>query len=229
VVALTAQDTRGVTATHEVPQPFIVAQLDAVFADLGIDAVKTGALVSAATATTVAEFLETMRGAGALPALVIDPVLRASTGAPLLDGDGVDVMRRRLLPLAAVVTPNRAEAVVLAGGDGSRHELAERIAALGAGAVVITGGDTGDADHLFDGRTHIEIEVRHVESRATHGSGCTHSATLCAELAKGADVESAARRAAAVTAGAVARGLADVGDGEGPVDVIGVNERRASA
>lgn len=226
VVALTAQNTRGVIATHEVPAHFIEQQLDAVLDDIGADAIKTGALVSADVISIVASSLEPLHRAGTLAPLVVDPVLRASTGAPLLAASAVRVLARRLLPLAAVVTPNDAEAAVLAGAEGTRAEIAERIAALGAAAVLITGGTGEEGDHLFDGREHMSIAVRRIASAATHGGGCTHSATLCAELAKGQDLVSAARTAAAVTAAAIARGLGGLGGGEGPVDVLGIRSRR---
>ena len=226
VVALTAQNTRGVCAVHEVPSAFITQQLDAVFADIGADAIKTGALVSARVIATVADFLDTLQRAAALPPLVVDPVLHASTGAPLLQPDAVDALMRRLLPLATVVTPNDDEAAVLAGARGTRRDLAERIVARGARAVLITGGHGEAGDHLFDGSTHATIHVERVASHATHGGGCTHSATLCAELAKGHDLAAAARTAAAVSAAAVSRGLGDIGAGEGPVDVIGLDARR---
>lgn len=226
VVALTAQSTQRVVATCEVPLAFITAQLDAVFSDLTIDALKTGALVSRRIVETVAGHLAAMQAHGTMPPLVIDPVLRASSGAALLADGAVTALRQLLLPLATVVTPNRAEAVVLAGGEAPRHALAERIAALGARAVIITGGDTDEGDHLFDGRRHVEIAVNRVPSASAHGSGCTHSATLCAELAQGADLESAARRAAAASGAAIARGLGDVGGGSGPVDVLGLRDRR---
>ena len=226
VVALTAQNTRGVLAVHEVPSDFITQQLGAVFDDIGADAVKTGALCSARVIETVAGFLEALRSSAALPPLVVDPVLRASSGAPLLPPGAVDILVRRLLPLATVVTPNDDEAAALAGARGSRRELAELLVARGARAVLITGGHGDAGDHLFDGRTHETIPVERVASQATHGGGCTHAATLCAELAKGHDLASAARVAAATAAAAIARGLDDIGAGEGPVDVIGLRSRR---
>lgn len=222
VVGVTAQNTRTVTATYELPPWLIAAQLDAVLSDIGADAVKTGALLSRACVEAVAAALEPLHRAGTLPPLVIDPVMCASSGAELLSDDAVDALRRRLLPLAAVVTPNRHEAKRLAGSAGTLTELATRIAEQGAHAVVITASGSGP-DHLFDGERHIAIDVPHVTSRATHGSGCTHSATLCARLAHGDDVETASRTAAAVTAAAIAHGLDDVGGGDGPVDVIGLH------
>ncbi len=149
----------------------------------------------------------------------IDPVLGASTGASLLDPDGVDVLIARLLPLASVVTPNLAEARVLAGRDGDRRTLAEAIVERGAHAVLITGGDDGDFDLLFDGVEHLEIPIAWVDGSATHGTGCTHSATLAAELAWGTPLADAARRAAAVTAAAIQSGLVGIGAGAGPVAV----------
>jgi hydroxymethylpyrimidine/phosphomethylpyrimidine kinase len=218
IVALTAQNTTGVTAVHEAPPELIRAQLDAVFSDLGVDAAKTGMLFSRVSIQTVADFLEEHR----VP-LVVDPVMLASSGARLLRDDAVETLVSRLFPLATVVTPNLNEAEVLAGMSGSRRELAERIHALGAAAVLVTGGHGADpVDHLFDGERHIEIPVARHEVAATHGAGCTHSATLAAALAKGLALDMAAREAARVAGEAVRNGFADLGAGDGPVDVLGL-------
>src|SRR3954471_2537287 len=217
LVALTAQNTKELAAIHELPPDFVRAQLEAVFDDIGIDAAKTGMLFSRPLIETVAEFLERHR----VP-LVVDPVMVASSGAKLLENDAVAVLVGRLFPLAAVVTPNLTEAVALAGFDGPRRDLAERLHELGAPAVIVTGGHGDPVDHLFDGRRHLEIPVVRHDVRATHGAGCTHSATLAALLARGEPLEAAARGAAAAASRAVARGLVEVGAGEGPVDVLGV-------
>jgi hydroxymethylpyrimidine/phosphomethylpyrimidine kinase len=223
VVALTAQNTTGVMAVHEVPAAFIRAQLDAVFDDIGADSVKTGALMTESVVSTVADALGQVR-----PLLVVDPVLAASTGAPLLTPGGTRMLIERLLPLAAVVTPNLDEARILTGSDGARRELAERLVALGARAAIVTGGHGDPIDHLFDGHDHVEIPVSRLERRSTHGSGCTHSATLAAELAKGISLGEAARIAAATSASAIAHGLEEIGAGDGPVDALHARARRSS-
>jgi hydroxymethylpyrimidine/phosphomethylpyrimidine kinase len=221
LVALTAQNTVGVTAIHELPPEFVVAQLEAVFSDIGVDAAKTGMLCSRGLIETVAGFL-----AGRGVPLVVDPVMVASSGARLLQDDAVAVYVERLFPLATVVTPNLGEAVVLAGFDGTRRELAERIVELGAPAVVVKGGHGREpVDHLFDGAHHVEIRVPRHDVPATHGAGCTHSATLAARLARGDSLEDAARAAAAVASEAVRNGLVEIGQGEGPVAVLGVAAR----
>jgi hydroxymethylpyrimidine/phosphomethylpyrimidine kinase len=218
IVALTAQNTVGVAAVHEAPPEFVRAELEAVFSDLGVDAAKTGMLFSRALIETVAEFL-----ADHPVTLVVDPVMVASSGAKLLQDDAVATLVEQLFPLATVVTPNLSEAEALAGVSASRRELAERIHALGAPAVVVTGGHGAEAvDHLFDGSRHIAIPLQRYDIAATHGAGCTHSATLAAELAKGASLEDAARTAARVASGAVGNGLVELGSGEGPVDVLGL-------
>ena len=215
IVALTAQNTTGVTAVHELPADFIRAQLAAVYDDIGVDATKTGMLFSRAVIEAVADFLD-----GRNILLVVDPVMIASSGATLLQGDAVDTLVSRLFPLATIVTPNLQEAEALAGG-GSRRELAERIHELGAPAVVVTGGHGAEAvDHLFDGERHIEIPVERHDTAATHGAGCTHSATLAAALARGLSLEHAVREAARVASDAVRHGLAEIGAGDGPVDVL---------
>jgi hydroxymethylpyrimidine/phosphomethylpyrimidine kinase len=216
IVALTAQNTAGVTAVHEVPPEFVTAQLDALFSDLGVDAAKTGMLFSRQLIDAVADFLERNR----VP-LVVDPVMIASSGAKLLRDDAVDALVARLFPLATVVTPNLNEAQALAGVNGSRAELAERLHALGASAVIVTGGHgESPIDHLYDGSQHVEIPVERHDVPATHGAGCTHSATLAALLAGGATLEEAARGAAQTAAEAVRHGLVELGAGEGPVDVL---------
>jgi hydroxymethylpyrimidine/phosphomethylpyrimidine kinase len=215
-VALTAQNTLGVSAVQELPAGFVRAQLEAVFDDIGVDAAKTGMLFSRELIETVADFLEEHP----VP-LVVDPVMLASSGAKLLQDDAVESLVACLFPLAAVVTPNLLEAEMLAGSTGPRRELAERIHKLGAPAVIVTGGHGEDAvDHLFDGDEHVEIEVERYDIAATHGAGCTHSATLAALLARGLSLEDAARGAARAASEAVRNGLVEIGGGEGPVNVL---------
>jgi hydroxymethylpyrimidine/phosphomethylpyrimidine kinase len=216
IVALTAQSTKGVTAVHEAPPEFVRAQLEAVFDDIGVDAAKTGMLFSRELIETVADFLDGRR----VP-LVVDPVMVASSGAKLLQDDAVETLVSRLFPLATVVTPNLQEAEALAGSAGMRRELATRLHELGAAAVVVTGGHGAEpVDHLFDGQLHVEIPVERYDIAATHGAGCTHSATLATGLAKGQSLEQAAREAARAAADAVRHGLVELGEGEGPVDVL---------
>ena len=215
IVALTAQNTLGVAAVQELPPGFVEAQLEAVFSDIGVDAAKTGMLFSGELIDTVADFLCVHR----VP-LVVDPVLVASSGAKLLEDDAVEVLVDRLFPQATVVTPNLTEAEALAG-PGTRRELAERIHELGAPAVIVTGGHGDEpVDHLFDGVHHVEIAVQRHDVAATHGAGCTHSATLAATLAKGLSLEEAARTAAHTASEAVRNGLVGIGAGEGPVNVF---------
>jgi hydroxymethylpyrimidine/phosphomethylpyrimidine kinase len=216
LVALTAQNTRAVTAIHELPTEFVIAQLDAVFDDIGVDAAKTGMLFSRRLIDTVAGYLEAHR----VP-LVVDPVMVASSGAKLLEDDAVEALVGRLFPLATVVTPNLHEAVALVGREASRAELAEELVALGAPAALVTGGHGEPAvDHLFDGHTHLEIPVERHDVAATHGAGCTHSATLTALLARGLALVEAACGAARAASEAVRHGLVELGAGEGPVDVL---------
>jgi hydroxymethylpyrimidine/phosphomethylpyrimidine kinase len=212
IVALTAQNTAGVTAIHELPPEFVTAQLEAVFDDIGVDAAKTGMLFSARLIESVADFLE----ARPVP-LVVDPVMVASSGAKLLEDDAVGALVTRLFPLATVVTPNADEATALVG-PGAPPEQARRLVELGAGAAIVTGSGAGD--HFFDGDTELEIPVRRHEHAATHGSGCTHSATLAALLARGEELLAAAAIAAATASDAVEHGLVELGQGEGPVDVF---------
>jgi hydroxymethylpyrimidine/phosphomethylpyrimidine kinase len=222
LVALTAQNTTAVTDVHELPPQLVRAQLDAVFDDIGVDAAKTGMLFSRELISTVAAYL-----ADHPVPLVVDPVMVASSGAKLLQDDAIDALVGELFPLATVITPNWHEAQVLAGDNGgTRRELAETIVAAGAPAVVVTGGHGDEPiDHLFDGERHVEISVERHDVPATHGAGCTHSATLAALLARGFSLEEAARGAAKAAGEAVRNGLVEIGAGEGPVDVLNVKER----
>ena len=222
LVALTAQNTTAVTAVHELPPDFIRAQLDAVFADIGVDAAKTGMLFSRMIIETVAEFLERHP-----VMLVVDPVLIASSGAQLLQDDAKESLIRLLFPLATVVTPNLPEAETLTGMPGApRRELAERLVGLGAAAALVTGGHGDTAvDHLFDGTVHVELPVERYDIPATHGAGCTHSATLAALLARGLSLPDAARGASEAASAAVRNGLVEIGAGEGPVDILNVKGR----
>jgi len=227
IVALTAQSTIEVRSVHEAPPEFIRDELEVVFADIGVDAAKTGMLFSSRIIEAVADFL-----AAHPVTLVVDPVTVAASGAKLLQDDAVEVLVGRLLPLATVTTPNLHEACVLAGlpysEDADREELAEAIHALGARAVIVTGGHGTEAvDWLYDGAHHVPIPVERYESDATHGAGCTHSASLTALLARGESLEDAARGAARIASEAVRVGLAAIGAGSGPVDVVGLEAVRS--
>jgi hydroxymethylpyrimidine/phosphomethylpyrimidine kinase len=217
VVAVTAQNTCEVLRVEPVPADVVRAQLEAVVSDIGCDAAKTGALISAANVEVVTRFF----AANPVP-LVVDPVIIATSGARLLSDEGIEALVGLLLPLATVVTPNLPEAAALAGGASDRRTMAERIVARGARAVVITGGhDNSPHDHLFDGSTHTEISQVRLSATSTHGAGCTHSATLAARLASGATLVDAATDAAAAAARAIAAGIERLGAGRGPVDVLG--------
>jgi len=217
IVALTAQNTLGVTAIAEQTPGFVREQIRVVLDDLGADAAKTGMLFSAPLIEAVADELA---GRG-LP-LVVDPVMVASSGSRLLLPDAVGALVARLFPLATVVTPNLPEAQALTGMDTQdRTALTERLVAMGAGAALVTGGHGAEpVDHLFDGHEHLRIEVPRFDVAATHGAGCTHSAALAAGLAAGLSLRDAARQAAAVAGDAVEHGLPGLGGGDGPVHVL---------
>jgi hydroxymethylpyrimidine/phosphomethylpyrimidine kinase len=162
--------------------------------------------------------------------VVLDPVMVAESGARLLDEDAQEALRTQLVPRAAVVTPNVPEAHVLSGTpEGVREEdLVRAVHALGPRAVVLTGGHRKEAvDLFFDGDRLVEIPGERFESGAAHGSGCTHSSALAAHLALGLDPLDASRAAKAIASEAVRDGLQSVGEGPGPVDVFGLEKRRA--
>jgi hydroxymethylpyrimidine/phosphomethylpyrimidine kinase len=225
LTALTAQNTKAVTGVHPVPPEFIVEQVRVVAQDLGVDAVKIGMVGSARATEAVAQALDEL-GEG-VP-VVLDPVMVAESGARLLDEDAEDALRTLLLPRATVATPNLLEARVLvrdATLDG--EPLARAVRALGPDVVVVTGGHREEAaDLFFDGETFVPIPGPRHPDGAAHGSGCTHSSALAAQLALGASPLEAARSAREVAAQAVRQGLRELGLGAGPVDVLGVADRR---
>ena len=220
ITAITAQNTVGVSAVHPVPPEVIVEQVKQVADDIGVDAVKIGML---GTVETIEAVVVALGHVGDAP-VVLDPVMVAESGATLLADEAQQALRSTLLPLAAVTTPNLAEAEVLAGAPGSPEELARRIHASGVGAVVVTGGhrDEEATDLFFDGERLEEIPGERHTSGAAHGSGCTHSSALAAFLAHGDEPLEAARKAKDVAARAVMHGLREIGQGAGPVDVIGI-------
>jgi len=219
ITAITAQNTVAVTAVHEIPTETIAAQLDAVLSDIGADAAKTGMLSSAPIIATVAA---TVRRYG-LTRLVVDPVMVAKSGDRLLREDAVAALRAELLPLALVVTPNIPEAEELAGMTiitaEDRHEAARRIAAYGPRYVIVKGGHApGDPiDFLYDGATVIPIaDGPRIDTPNTHGTGCTFAAAITAGLARGLEVEAAAREAKAYLTAALQASYS-VGAGHSPV------------
>jgi hydroxymethylpyrimidine/phosphomethylpyrimidine kinase len=227
ITAITAQNTIGVEAVHAVPPEIVVAQVRSVAEDIGVDAVKVGMLGTVATIEAVGRALELVAPAP----VVLDPVMVAESGARLLDENAEEALRAVLVPRASVVTPNLAEAAVLARAEpGMEAEaLARAIHELGAAAVVVTGGHREPANDLFfDGHRLVEIEGDREPGGAAHGSGCTHSSALAAHLARGWDPLDAARRAKEIAAEAVRDGLRGLGAGPGPVDVLGLSRRARS-
>ena len=226
ITAITAQNTVGVTAVHVIPPETILAQVRAVSDDIGVDAVKIGMLGNVATIEAVSQALREL--APGTP-VVLDPVMVSESGAELLEPSARDALIRLLVPLATVLTPNVPEARALTGDAVSEApELARRVRALGPQVVVLTGGHRERAiDVYFDGTEMVEIPGERHPDGAAHGSGCTHSSVLAAQLALGVAPLEAARRAKRMAAGAVRDGLREIGAGPGPVDVIGIGRGRA--
>jgi len=220
VAAVTAQTTIGVDAHASIDADLVRRQIEAVSGDLGIDGVKTGMLAVPAIVEVVAAALDALDPADEIP-VVVDPVLRAESGAALLSSGGEAVYRRRLLGRATVVTPNLFEAQALTGIDVDDPErLAREIHERHGCAAIVTGGHGArSADTLCDGDGVVEIPGPRLDARTTHGAGCTHSSTLATLLARGVPLREAAARAKARATGAVAAGR-PFGAGAGPVDVV---------
>jgi hydroxymethylpyrimidine/phosphomethylpyrimidine kinase len=277
ITAITAQNTLGVSTVHSIPTDIILAQVRAVVADIGVDAVKVGMLGNAEVVHAVAQALDELPPG---TPVVVDPVMVAESGAQLLDPDAQGALVAEILPRATVLTPNLPEARALArhapcstretvedalartrvsAGDGTStvsalelssaaspegigsegetgeddvqaHVLARVLLTLGPKIVVLTGGHRAQAVDLFldSGAPERIVSIpgeRHPDG-ASHGSGCTHSSVLAAQLALGRAPLQAAFAARALTGAAVAGGLRDVGEGPGPVDVIGLASLR---
>lgn len=220
ITSVTAQNTLGTSAILPLPTDIISAQIEAVATDIGVDATKIGMLSTAAIVEAVAAAIESLD----LPRVVVDPVMIATSGERLLDESGLAALRAELLPRAFVVTPNIPEAEVLAGMSigtiADAIEAARRIQASGAAAVIVKGGHlpTPDAvDVVFDGRVARELRGPRLETRHTHGTGCTFASAVAANLALGRPLFDAAADAKAYVFGAMRRGLA-VGRGNQPLD-----------
>ena len=230
ITALTAQNTQGVNAIYDVPAGFIGAQIDAVFSDLAVDAVKVGMLFRPTIVEAVAAGLARHQARN----IVFDPVTVASSGDSLLGGDVLDVLRRQLIPRVLMVTPNLPEAAALIGASQARNESemevqAREILALGARYVLIKGGhatDFGESDDSVDllvGQNQefgevVRLGAKRIKTQNTHGTGCTLSSAIAAGLAKGRDVVTAVQEAKAYVTAAIAH--ADelhVGHGPGPL------------
>lgn len=222
ITALTAQNTQGVEAVLVVPPDFVARQIKVVARDLNIGAVKIGMLATSEIIEAVAGALETLPG---VP-VVLDPVMVAASGDVLLDEDAIDTLRTVLLPRATLVTPNLPEAAKLLGeveakDERAMSEQATALKRLGAKAVLIKGGHAeGDqaVDLLADDEGELRLEAARVKTRNTHGTGCTLSSAVAAELAKGAPLREAAARAKAYVAAAIAAAdQIEIGRGRGPV------------
>lgn len=221
ITALTAQNTQGVRSFMVVEPAFVAAQIDAVFDDLRIDAVKIGMVATAAVATVIADRLRHYQARN----VVLDPVMVAKSGDRLLQDDAIAAIRELLVPLASVITPNLPEAAVLCG-EAAPVTLAEMLRTvralhrLGARAVLLKGGalDSADSpDVLFDGENVVELSARRIATRNTHGTGCTLSAAIAALLPRYPLPEAARRAKAYLTAALAASDRLTVGSGRGPV------------
>ena len=222
LTALTAQNTQGVSGVHLVPASFVADQIKAIFADVRVDAIKIGMIANAEIADAVADAIEPHRG---IP-IVLDPVMVAKGGATLLDLSAVEVLTRRLLPLATLLTPNLPEAAALLHRPTAdrRAEMADQgqsLRALGPEAVLVKGGHLSgqeSPDVLATAAGLSWFEAERIPMANTHGTGCTLSSVLAAELAKGAALSKAVADAKAYLAQAVAHAdTLTVGTGHGPV------------
>jgi hydroxymethylpyrimidine/phosphomethylpyrimidine kinase len=222
ITALTAQNTQGVTGIHDVPAAFIAAQIDAVFSDLAVGAVKIGMVSRAAAIEAVARGLTRHKASN----IVLDPVMVASSGDKLLASDAVGALRRLLIPRALIVTPNLPEAAALAGSTPARNESemevqARQILALGARNVLIKGGHGAgeeSVDLLIGQNEVVRLAAKRIATKNTHGTGCTLSSAIAAGLAQGRDLVTAVQDAKAyVTAAIAAADTLAVGHGHGPL------------
>jgi hydroxymethylpyrimidine/phosphomethylpyrimidine kinase len=222
ITALTAQNTLAVSAVHPVPPEFVTAQLDAVFGDLDIGAVKIGMVAQVATIDAVAAALKRWSPKH----VVLDPVMVASSGDRLLAAEAVEALRTKLIPRASLITPNLPEAAALLGEGVASNETAiesqgRRLLAMGCPAVLIKGGHGQGAesvDYLIDGKRTVALAAPRIATKNTHGTGCSLSSAIAAHLAKDEDLESAVRNAKTwISAAIAAADRFTVGHGRGPI------------
>jgi hydroxymethylpyrimidine/phosphomethylpyrimidine kinase len=232
ITALTAQNTQGVAAIHDVPSDFVLAQLEAVFEDIRVDGVKVGMLSRPGILETVAAFLETHH----VPVLVVDPVMVSKSGHALLQPEAVALLVRRLLPLAGLVTPNIPEAEALTGLTirtlADMEAAGRRLVGMGARAVLVKGGHRaeGATDVLVTAEGVTTFPGERLDAKHTHGTGCSLSSACAALWARTGDLEASIRQAKAYVATGIRHGLA-VGRGIGPIhhfydlyEKAGINE-----
>jgi hydroxymethylpyrimidine/phosphomethylpyrimidine kinase len=222
ITALTAQNTTGVSGIHQVPAEFITAQIDAVFSDLAVGAVKIGMVAQLASIDAIAAGLKRWSPNH----VVLDPVMVATSGDRLLAAEAVEALRSKLVPLASVITPNLPEAAALLDEPVAESEAAvenqgKRLLAMGCRAVLIKGGHGQGAestDYFIDAENTIALAAPRIATKNTHGTGCSLSSAIAAGLAKGDDMETAVRNAKAwISAAIAAADRFSVGHGHGPV------------
>jgi hydroxymethylpyrimidine/phosphomethylpyrimidine kinase len=222
ITALTAQNTNGVSGIHLVPADFVTAQIDAVFGDLDVKAVKIGMVAQPATIDAIAAALTRWSPKH----VVLDPVMVASSGDRLLAAEAVAALRTKLLPRTSLVTPNLPEAAALleepvASGEAAIERQGRRLLAMGCGAVLIKGGHgegRESIDYLLTGDGTVALAAPRIATKNTHGTGCSLSSAIAAGLAKGEDMVLAVRNAKAwISAAIAAADRLAVGHGDGPI------------
>ncbi|KRR07182.1 bifunctional hydroxymethylpyrimidine kinase/phosphomethylpyrimidine kinase [Bradyrhizobium valentinum] len=222
ITALTAQNTKGVSGIHQVPAEFVTAQIDAVFSDLAVRAVKIGMVAQPPVIDAIVAGLARWSPKH----VVLDPVMVATSGDRLLAIEAVDALRAKLIPRASVITPNLPEAAALldepvAAGEAAVEEQGKRLLAMGCKAVLIKGGHGEGAesiDYLIDSNGTIALAAPRIATKNTHGTGCSLSSAIAAGLAKGEGMETAVRNAKAWISAAIAEAdRFSVGHGHGPI------------
>ena len=222
ITALTAQNTTGVSGIHQVPADFVIAQIDAVFTDLAVGAVKIGMVAQLATIDAIAAGLSRWSPQH----IVLDPVMVATSGDRLLAADAIEALRTKLIPRASLITPNLPEAAALldepvATNEADVERQGRRLLALGCKAVLIKGGHgqgSESIDYLIDAERTIALAAPRIATKNTHGTGCSLSSAIAAGLAKGDEMETAVRNAKAwISAAIAAADKFTVGHGHGPI------------
>jgi hydroxymethylpyrimidine/phosphomethylpyrimidine kinase len=233
ITAVTAQNTTGVSGAFALPADFVTSQIEAIAGDFDLAVVKTGMLANSAIIDAVAAAILSLE----LPSVIVDPVLKSTSGEPLCDREGIATLVSELLPRARVLTPNVPEAETLLGGSFAIDSLdrakdaARRLQSMGPAAVVLKGGHLpGDevVDLLFDGHTMHEFRAPRVPSTTTHGTGCTFASAIAANLALGATLVESVRLAKAYVTGAIRHGFA-IGKGHGPLNHFWQSAPKAEA